>query len=174
MGTEEKKDINRDKLNTIFVIIGKKVQSIASSQEEFNLLMEEVVNFVNSDTFSFGQLDIMFDLIQKKRPEISIRKETLMVLYRYDIIPCINGIKAATTEEERRAQEEQFCSQMHRFSHYVEVEKMSFNSLTSGDILDQIMPIKEKEFQICASEILEGVKNKLNERYNTRDTENER
>ena len=161
---KEEKNIDRNKLNTIFVIIGKRVDAIAKNQDEFNLIMDQVISFVNSDDFSFGQLDVIFNIMEKKRPKVKVRKEVLMMLYIKKTLPLIENVKMAS-KEEKSIYEKALQLRIQQFNRYVETEKIDFKSSTAGDILDQIVPINERDFKTHSVEILEGVKSKLNERY---------
>lgn len=163
---KEQKNIDRNNLNAIFVIIGQKVKEIARSQDEFNLIMNQIIDFVHSDNFSFGQLDIIFDIMEKKRPEMEIRKEVLMALYINGILPHVENVKI-TNEQEKSIHEKALQLQLQKFDRYVETEKIDFKSSTAGDILDQIIPIHTMDFKTYSVEVLEGVKSKLNERYST-------
>ena len=164
---KEKKSIDRDDITTMFVMIAKRINSISSDKKEFNQMIEHIIDFIISGNFSFGQLDIMLSMAEKAKQ--GIRKDVIISYYIDRVIPCVEKVKSVENTEDRQIYEKVLLTQMQKFGRYV--EPTDFKPSVLGEILDQMTPTKEMNFQHVSSEVLDRARNKLNENYKNLDTE---
>ena len=47
------KNMDRKDIGSIWITVGKRVKNIANNNEEFNVIIDRIIDFINSDEFSF-------------------------------------------------------------------------------------------------------------------------
>ena len=155
------KNMDRKDIGSIWITVGKRVKTIASNNEEFNVIIDRIIDFINSDEFSFSGLEDALDLASKAKD--GIRKDSIVRLFLDRIAPAVHRLKQEQDPEQKDILSKTINMQMKKISDHCDISNFSISSSVSSEILDQIVPSKEINFQAISSESIDTVRNKINE-----------
>lgn len=154
-------NMDRKDIGNIWITVGTRVNNIANDNAEFNVIIDRIIDFINSEVFSFCELENAIDLASKAKS--SIRKDSIITLYLDRIAPSIYRLKSEKDPEQRDILLKVIDMQIKKIGEHCNMNNFSgFNSVSS-EILDKIVPIKEINFQAISSESIDAVRNKVNE-----------
>ena len=155
------KNMDRKDIGSIWITVGKRVDTIAKNNEEFNVIIDRIIDFINSDEFSFSRLEDALDLASKAKD--GIRKDSIVRLFLDRIAPAVHRLKQEQDPEQKDILSKTINMQMKKISDYCDISNFPISSSVSSEILDQIVPSKEINFQAISSESIDIVRNKMNE-----------
>ena len=155
------KNMDRKDIGNIWITLGKRVDSIANNNEEFNEIIDRIIDFINSDEFSFSGLEDALDLASKAKD--GIRKDSIVRLFLDRIVPAVHQLKQEQNPEQKDILSKTINMQMNKIGKHCDISDFSISQSVSSEILDQIVPIKEINFQAISSESIDIVRNKINE-----------
>ena len=109
----------------------------------------------------FRILEDALDLASKAKD--GIRKDSIVRLFLDGIAPAVHRLKQEQDPEQKDILSKTINMQMKKISDHCDISNFSISSSVSSEILDQIVPSKEINFQAISSESIDTVRNKINE-----------
>ena len=109
----------------------------------------------------FRILEDALDLASKAKD--GIRKDSIVRLFLDGIAPTVHRLKQEQDTEKKDILSKTINMQMKKISDHCDISNFSISSSVSSEILDQIVPSKEINFQAISSESIDTVRNKINE-----------
>ena len=109
----------------------------------------------------FRILEDALDLASKAKD--GIRKDSIVRLFLDGIAPTVHRLKQEQDPEQKDILSKTINMQMKKISDHCDISNFSIFSSVSSEILDQIVPSKEINFQAISSESIDTVRNKINE-----------
>ena len=162
-------NMNRKDIGTIWIIVGNRVNTITNNKEEFNNIIDRIIDFINSDEFSFSRLEDALYLASKAKD--GIRKDGTVRLFLDRIVPVVHQLNQEQDPEKKDMLSKIIKMQMNKIGEHCDISNFSFSQFASSEILDQIVPIKEINFQAISSESIDIVRDKINEKNNAKNGE---
>lgn len=154
-------NMDRKDIGNIWITVGERVDTIANNNEEFNEIIDRIIDFINSDEFSFSGLEDALYLASKAKD--SIRKDSIVGLFLDRIAPAVHRLKQEKDPEQIDILSKTIDMQIRKISEHCDISNFSISQFVSSEILDQIVPRKEINFQAFSSEAIDIVRNKINE-----------
>ena len=154
-------NMDRKDIGNIWITVGTRVNNIANDNTEFNVIIDRIIDFINSKEFSFCGLEDALNLASKAKS--GIRKDSIVALYLDRITPLIYRLKSEKDPEQRDVLSKAIDMQIKKIGEHCDINNFSVSNSVSSEILDKILPIKEINFQAISSESIDVVRNKLNE-----------